>query len=115
MRPIDADALKDKVLKWLPSDPCGIAEKEYPAETDIVVSLMMEIDEAPTIEQPTWIPCSERLPEKDGFYLTTITDGEQIAVCKLPFVESEWKGNWFDDKVLAWMSLPSPWKGADDE
>lgn len=62
-----------------------------------------------------WIPCSERLPEEDGFYLVTITDGEQIAVCKMPFVESEWKGNWFDDEVIAWMSLPKPWKGADDD
>ena len=50
MRPIDADELKKEVLKWMPSDPCGIEEKEFPFETDIVVSLMMEIEEAPTIE-----------------------------------------------------------------
>lgn len=62
MRPIDADRLKEKVLKWLPSDPCGIAEKEHPNETDISVSLIMEIEEAPTIEpsrpQGEW----ERIP-----------------------------------------------------
>lgn len=50
MRLIDADALENKVLKWMPTDPCGIEEKEYPFETDIVVSLMMEIEEAPTIK-----------------------------------------------------------------
>ncbi len=50
MRLIDATALKRKVLEWMPSDPCGREEKEYPFETDIVVSLMMEIDEAPTID-----------------------------------------------------------------
>lgn len=49
MRLIDADALEGKVLEWMPSDPCGIEEKEIPFETDIVVSLMMEIEEAPTI------------------------------------------------------------------
>jgi hypothetical protein len=50
MRLIDADRLKGKVLEWMPSDPCGIEEKEFPFETDIAVSLMMEIEEAPTIE-----------------------------------------------------------------
>lgn len=50
MRLIDADRLKGKVLEWMPSGPCGIEEKEIPFETDIVVSLMMEIEEAPSIE-----------------------------------------------------------------
>lgn len=46
---IDAKELKKKVLKWMPPDPCGVEEKEYPFETDICVSMLMEIDEAPTI------------------------------------------------------------------
>lgn len=50
MRLIDADALKSKVLQWMPNDPCGIEGKEFPLETDIVASLMMEIEDAPTIE-----------------------------------------------------------------
>lgn len=49
MRLIDADELKEKVKKWLPSDPCGKEEKEFPFETDICVSMLMEIDEAPTV------------------------------------------------------------------
>ena len=76
------------------------------------------IEGVPSAGRPQeWIPCSERLPEKDGFYLVTITDGEQIAVCKMPFVEFEWKDNWFDDEVIAWMPLPSAYQreGADDE
>jgi hypothetical protein len=50
MRLIDADALTANVLKWLPPDPCGREEKEFPFETDICVSMLMEIEEAPTIE-----------------------------------------------------------------
>ena len=50
MRPIDADKLKKCVLKWLPKDPCGIEEKEMPFETDICVSMLMEIDDQPTIQ-----------------------------------------------------------------
>lgn len=59
MRLIDADVLKDKVLNWMPSDPCGIAEKEHPIETDIVVSLMMEIEESPTIDAVEVVRCKE--------------------------------------------------------
>ena len=46
---IDRKALEDSVLKWLPPDPCGCEEKERPFETDICVSLMMEIEEQPTV------------------------------------------------------------------
>ena len=50
-RLIDADALKKKVLMWLPNDPCGQEGKEFPFETDICVSMLMEIEEAePIIE-----------------------------------------------------------------
>lgn len=49
-RLIDADKLKEEVLKWLPPDPCGQEEKEYPFETDIVVSMMMTIEEAETVK-----------------------------------------------------------------
>lgn len=48
-RLIDAKQLKKKVLKWMPPDPCGVEEKEFPFETDICVSMLMEIDEAPTV------------------------------------------------------------------
>lgn len=65
MRLIDADELRKNVLKWMPSDPCGKEEKEFPFETDICVSMIMEIDEAPTIvPEPEWILCSERMPEE---------------------------------------------------
>ena len=50
MRLIDADALMESVKKWLPEDPCGKEEKEFPFETDICVSMLMEIAEAQTIE-----------------------------------------------------------------
>lgn len=42
---IDRQTLKNAVLKWLPHDPCGDEYKERPFETDICVSMMMEIEE----------------------------------------------------------------------
>ena len=46
---IDRKALNDAVLKWLPHDPCGYEYKERPFETDICVSMLMEIEEQDTV------------------------------------------------------------------
>ena len=46
---IDRSELEKSVLKWLPSDPCGVEEKERPFETDICASMMMEIEEQDAI------------------------------------------------------------------
>lgn len=42
---IDRKVLSNSVLKWLPPDPCGDEYRERPFETDICVSMMMEIEE----------------------------------------------------------------------
>lgn len=56
-----------------------------------------------------WIPCSERLPKENGDYLVT---GRQGAVNKRKYEDGRWYGNW---AVVAWMPLPEPWKGEDNE
>ena len=66
----------------------------------------------PTISKPQekWIPCNKRLPGKYKAVLTTSKDGRVrenfITTC-----------GWSYDTyaVVAWMPLPKPWKGADDE
>ena len=52
-----------------------------------------------------WIPASERLPEKDGYYLTT-TMYYQVH-------RDYWNGDNWDrtEMVIAWMPLPEPYKG----
>ena len=64
-----------------------------------------------------WIPCSERLPKEEGIYLVTATncifDTEEIVVGTCYFnIEYGFSNN---RKILAWMPLPEPWKGADDD
>lgn len=56
-----------------------------------------------------WIPCSERLPEEGGYYLTTTM--YQEVYCDY------WNGDNFDrtEMVIAWMPLPEPWKGEQNE
>ena len=129
-RLIDADELKKCVLKWLPQDPCGREEKEFPFETDICVSMLMEIDEQPTIQpEPHWIPVTERLPEeKDAGILKKLgTSKRSEYVLATVEVKSErmtvtartYDGKWdwnmkyaFPDyKIVAWRSLPEPYKG----
>ena len=46
---IDRNNLEKAVLKWMPHDPCGKQELERPFETDICVSMMMEIEEQEVI------------------------------------------------------------------
>ena len=80
-----------------------------------------------------WIPCSERLPEKDwnyltfakwsndeGFYIQIIpfdTCAGEFGICHEIFdpITLGSIGVAFDAaKVIAWMPLPEPWKGEED-
>lgn len=87
-----------------------------------------------SVEQTEWISVKDRLPEETGEYLV-YTDSDEV------FVEpyDEWQadfGYWYEEfseetggkigeewrsaddncmKVVAWMPLPSPYKGDEDE
>lgn len=56
-----------------------------------------------------WIPCSERLPEERGFYLTTTKD--KAVYC------DHWNEDNFDrtEMVIAWMPLPEPYRGGEQD
>ena len=100
--------------------------------------------EADMADIPTWIPCSERLPEEEGNYLVTFgafaetINGEKVlfgdidgSVSEIGYgcYEKDIFGHptafgWYDlatatpfDKraIIAWMPLPKPWRGADNE
>ena len=70
-----------------------------------------------------WIPVSERLPEEQKFYLVTIaknTGGHDIEYCfyecgkwlMIADGNSEENTCWEEEvkKVVAWMTLPEPYK-----
>ena len=123
MRPIDADEL----IKNIPNEEMiskyAVAHAPTIDKFEIAKEALIEaIDNAETagdfveniIDRPQkWIPCSERLPEKNGEYLITLgfVWGREIEI---GFYED---GEWLNDNRhvnIAWMPLPEPWKGADD-
>lgn len=55
------------------------------------------------MEATKWIPVTERLPEKDGEYLTSTMYGQ--VFCDF------WYNDHFDrtETVIAWMPLPEPY------
>ena len=70
-----------------------------------------------------WIPVSERLPEKDGYYFVTkrFMDGRIRTDIEPFWVDADW---WkselhFDGislwEVFAWQPLPEPYKAGEQE
>ena len=59
-----------------------------------------------------WIPCSERMPEKVGYYLTTIKfyHLRKPVVIGCNFENGEWWNIDKGDEVLAWQPLPAPYQ-----
>jgi len=55
-----------------------------------------------------WIPCSERLPEEIGTYMTTVDYGRHGLATGQRFYHGAL--GWEDDCVIAWMPLPAPYK-----
>ena len=59
-----------------------------------------------------WIPCSEKLPENGHYYLWCSDMG---SVQRDYYWDGFENGRKYGYNIVAWMPLPKPWKGADDE
>ena len=90
--------------------------------------IRIDQEQLPTIEpkRGKWIPCSERLPNENGDYLVTLENGvvkilgystTQRTTYPKGFYHIKDGFSWrqMQNPVVAWMPLPEPWKGADDE
>ena len=88
----------------------GYPNEIYPLLNDMDMALQLAKDGLMGVpSEPQWIPCSERLPERNGYYLVT---GRQGAVNKRLYQDGYWYGNW---AIIAWMPLPEPWRGENNE
>ena len=101
-RLIDANTLSIAVM-----DAFSIGD----VDEDVIWGL---IQDAPTIEQPTWISCDERLPERD---VDVLCRSNQCGNCIFIGYIGHKSGAWIDNGVMHigdvthWMPLPNPPKG----
>ena len=85
------------------------------------------IDAMPAADvEPRWIPVTERLPEEPFGCLVTVWDTDPISMDEfenlLPYFVG-WDGEQWNDsdgiqcpfEVVAWMSLPEPYKEGEEE
>ncbi len=139
MRLTDADALIDDIRDRYCKD-CnkrkGIKRGKYriiyeigeaPCKACGVGDMLDELENAPTANvhdtnAGKWIPCSERLPDKEGRYLCTM-GAEFHPVREMiyepdEFISEEDRNTWrsidglhvFNWFVKAWMPMPKPYK-----
>lgn len=83
------------------------------------------LEKVPSVDRPQgeWIPCSERLPRPYTEVLVCDECGWVSLGSYRPCDVTEKDSGWSTltsiklptDEVLAWMPLPKPWKGADDD
>ncbi len=89
--------------------------------------------EALSLTEAKWIPCSERLPEeKDAGILKKLGTNKQsdyvlatveVKSVRMTVTAYTYDGKWdwnmkyvFPDyKVIAWMPLPEPWRGEEND
>lgn len=94
-------------------DDCFKLKDEYKEEWTDVKNL-------PSAQQ--WIPCNERLPKKPKnyphceirrtYFLVSLESG-CVQSLAYEFDRDEWQIT--ASPVIAWMPLPEPWKGEEDE
>lgn len=119
MRLIDADALKAQIDKasceWIEQGGLNGLNLVQQGIMLMLIEIVRdgfceEIDKAPTTQ--TWVPCEERLPEKDGWYITTFeSDSGKRCTSPAKYMSRFKKWIVFDGKVIAWMPYPEPWEG----
>ena len=75
-----------------------------PTERDSLIVAVRKAFKA--LEEPHWIPCSERLPEEGQEILATTTDNAwgDVVIVRTYYKEMH-------KSVIAWMPLPEHYKG----
>jgi hypothetical protein len=119
---ISREYLYEKTAKW-ESQALHEVEKYHPKEDrdkwlwwSAVLkertAFKYDVVDAPSVN--IWIPCKERLPSNNREVLISCGWGIDIGYYEKDGWHSEWINHYDDDKVLAWIPLPEPWKDGDN-
>ena len=104
---ISRQAVIDALKRFKPEIIPYEKARWYVEET--IDTMHNRFEELPTIQpEPQWIPCSERLPEKPGYYITSNEYGgvTEDFYCDDYF----WNADRNAYKVIAWMPKPEHYK-----
>ncbi len=107
------EALFDWEMTYDWDDHC----REEDPKPAYIVSPSDVIEQLPSAQQ--WIPVTERLPEEEKAVLVT-TDWGFLYIAEYEMF-SDGEGRWSETvegrfiDAMAWMPLPEPWKGEEDD
>ena len=88
-----------------------ISLEQYNDMAERLAELEWKLGEA----EQRWIPCSERLPNESGWYVISVVGFENITdVSYFYSDEAKWSDVSHTQSVVAWMPLPTPYKGGAD-
>jgi len=116
----------DALAKFVPYAICDESTESYANGLTDAYNLILQLPSAQP--EPQWIPCSERLPENEYVLISkkpTMISGDKWSVAiaiRMTDPRSgkiQWRDTGFgviqDDKVLAWMPLPEPYRKGEGE
>lgn len=85
--------------------------KDYKGAYIALKGVIRIIASQPPADQ--WIPCSERLPEEEGYYIVTYNLEGYKVIDRTFFSETYGAFMRYGQAVTAWMPLPEPYKGVE--
>ena len=101
MRLIDADA-----IPWT-----DLNSNNPNSDLKVLVTFAEKVNRMPTIEQPHWTPCSERLPDENVEVLCCFVDGNKSKMIVSKRIDfNYWHGVGRTGDSVYWMPLPEPYK-----
>lgn len=111
MRLVDADAFAMYLQLVCKGNDMSAEKKVFSAN-----GIIHMLQDMPTASDIKWIPVSEKLPEKSGYYLVICYGWYRAGISEYSKIHG-WREedgyDGLDDRVLAWMPLPEPYEVKD--